>query len=136
MHIDPVLPAFEYVRIRRTGGILGVDQALEVGSNLQANVKCRHRGDRSFELDAVASQELMGALSKLAASGAQKSPRTGADLFHYDVELAFDGKTYRFNSVDLGAHEALVGVMMAANRLIDQDPDPAHIMGMHVGAPA
>jgi hypothetical protein len=136
MHIEPVLPAFEYVRIRRTGGILGVDQALEVGSNLQANVTCRHSGDRSFALDAVASQELMGALSKLATSGATASPRTGADLFNYDVELAFDGTTYHFNSVDLGAHEALVGVMMAANRLIDQDPDPAHIMQMHVGAPA
>lgn len=136
MHIEPVIPDFEYVKIRRTGGILGVDESLQIGPDLAAKVTDRHRGDRSFELDAYSAQELMSALSTLAASNAKSSTRTGCDLFHYDIELKYGGTTYRFNSVDLGADEALHGVTLAANRLIDQNPKQFHIMDLHVGAEA
>jgi hypothetical protein len=121
MHIEPVIPDFEYVRIRRTGGILGVDESLHIGSDLAAK---------------FTAQELMSALSTLAASNAKSSTRTGCDLFHYDIELKYGGTTYRFNSVDLGADEALHGVTIAANQLIDRDPQQFHIMDLHVGAEA
>ncbi|MCB0880047.1 MAG: hypothetical protein KDC46_13835 [Thermoleophilia bacterium] len=134
MYIAPVFPEFKYVKIRRTGGILGVDQSLHVGSDLDAKVTDRHRGDRTFELDAFTSQELMKALAELVERNPDPSTRQGCDLFHYDIELAYDGKVYHFDSVDLGADEALHGVMLAANQLIDKDPNPVHIMQLHVDA--
>lgn len=136
MHIEPTFPDFNYVRIRRTGGILGVDQSLHLDRDLQASVEDRHRGDRTFTLDAWTSQELMAALSRLVERNPPPSTRTGCDLFHYDIELSFGGSTYRFNSVDLGADEALHGVSLAANRLIDRNPAPFHPMQLHVAANA
>jgi hypothetical protein len=131
MYIEPPLTGFDYVTIRRTGGILGVNQLLHVDGELRARVEDRHAGTRAFELDAFTSQELLHALATLAERQPAPSPRTGCDLFHYDIELAVDGRVYRFNTVDIGADEALHGVMLAANRLIEHDPLPFHVMSLH-----
>ncbi len=133
MYVEPVFHDLDYVRIRRTGGILGVDQSLHVDASLTASVQDRHRGDRSFQLDAFTSQELMQALATLVARNPAPSSRTGCDLFHYDIELSFGGTVHHFSSVDLGADEALHGVTLAANRLIDRNPNPLHIMRLNVG---
>ena len=128
MNVAPVIPEFEYVTIRRTGGLLGVDESLHVGRDLSAAVTDRHRGDRSFSLDAITSQELMHSLASLVDRNPDPSSRRGCDLFHYDIELSYGGRVFHFNSVDLGADEALHGVMLAANRLIDADPAPSSVM--------
>ncbi len=133
MLIDPVLPDFEFVRIRRSGGLLGVDESLTIDRDLEAKVSDRMRGDRSFALDAHASQELMEALKTLVERNPGASTSHGADLFHYDIELTSGGTSYHFSSVDLGADEALHGVMLAANRLIESGgSDAAHIMRLTV----
>ena len=134
MHIEPIIPNFDHVTIRRTGGIVGMDQSLHIDRELGARVTDRIAGDRSFALDAWSAQELMVALSKLAARQPASSSAKGYDLFHYDIELAFDGTVYHIDSVDLGADEALHGVMMAANRLMDGEIEPIHIMSLHTGA--
>ena len=61
----------------------------------------------------------------------EASTRQGCDLFHYDIELAYNGTVYRISSVELGAEEALAGVMFAANSLIDAPRDPIHAMSLH-----
>ena len=38
MHIEPLIPEFRSVTIRKTGGILGVDQTLRLDADLQAAV--------------------------------------------------------------------------------------------------
>ncbi|MCW2924365.1 MAG: hypothetical protein JWM98_1769 [Thermoleophilia bacterium] len=135
MHIEPVMPHFEYLTVRRTGGILGVDQTLHVDGNLTGRVSDRGLGDRALNLDAFTSQELMTAVSTLIARNPGASTRRGFDLFHYDIEVASDGKVYRFSTVELGADEALHGVMLASDRLIANDPDPFHTMTLHTIAP-
>ena len=132
MHIEPLIPDFDHVTIRRTGGIMGVDETLHLDSNLAAVVKDRHRGDRTFELDAYSSHELMVALSRLLEVNPGPSSRTGADLFHYDIELSVGGQVKRFRSVDLGADEALHGVMLAARNIGHTDQNPFHTMALHV----
>lgn len=134
MYIEPALPDFEYVTIRRTGGFVGVDETLHVDRDLAARVADRHHGDRAFELDAFTSQELMTALARLVATNPAPSTSRGFDLFNYNVELSIDGRIHVFHSVDLGADEALHGVMLAANRLVRQDPDPIHPMTLHTKA--
>lgn len=134
MHIEPIIPDFNFVRIRRTGGILGVDQSIHVDRGLSATVEDRFAGTRSFDLDAASSHELMVALSTLVARNPEPSRRTGCDLFHYDIELSYAGRVYTFSSVDLGADEALHGVTLAAGRLIDNEPLPFRTMQLHVGA--
>jgi hypothetical protein len=136
MYIEPILPDFQYVKIRRTGGILGVDQSLHVDGSLAATVSDRMSGTRRFALDAMGSAQLMHALSQLVARDPQPSTRRGCDLFHYDIELSYGGTIYRFNSVDLGADEALHGVTLAANQLIDHQPKPFQTMQLHVEAGA
>lgn len=135
MHIEPVMPDFEYVKIRRSGGIMGADQSLSIDRDLVAHVRDRRAGERSFNLDAFSAQELMQALAMLAERNPAPSTRKGCDMFHYDVELSVGGVVHRFHSVDIGADEALHGVMFAANRLIERDPDPVHIMSLHTQAP-
>lgn len=132
MHIEPIIPDFDHVTIRRTGGILGVDETLHLDRRLGAVVSDRLRGDRVFELDAFASQELMQALTQLLATNPAPSTRRGADLFHYDIELSVAGQVHRFRSVDLGADEALHGVMLAARRIQQGDPAPIHTMTLNV----
>ena len=132
MHIEPVIPDFEYVKIRRTGGIVGVDELLHVDQTLAASVTDRLGGDRRFELDAFTSQELMHALSRLVAVNPAPSDRRGFDMFHYDVELGIGGRVHTFHSVDVGADEALHGVMLAAQRLVRADPAPLHPMTLHL----
>ncbi|MCW2949381.1 MAG: hypothetical protein JWN41_394 [Thermoleophilia bacterium] len=135
MRIEPTLPQFDYVTIRRTGGIMGVDQTLHVDRELDASVTDRHFGDRAFNLDAYMSQELMAALSTLIARNPTASTRVGCDLFHYDIEVASGGTVHRFSSVDLGADEALHGVMLAANDLMSHQLAPAKSMTLHAVAP-
>lgn len=132
MHIDPIIPGFDFVTIRRTGGILGVDEMLQVDRRGGAVVSDRLRGDRLLTLDAYQSQELMSALATLVERAPAPSTRTGADLFHYDVELSIGGVTHRFQSVDLGADEALHGVMLAANGITRTDDHAIHPMTLHV----
>ena len=136
MHIEPIIPEFHSVTIRRTGGIMGLSETLHIDQDLHATVRDRMRGDRNVQLDASTSQELMSALAKLVATAPEASSASGYDLFHYDVELAWNGHTYRIRSVDLGADEALHGVMLAAGRLIERDPDPFHVMSLHTVAHA
>jgi hypothetical protein len=130
MHLDPVFPDFRSVTIRRTGGFLGVDQTLRIDRDLAATVTDRDE-HHEFQLDAYSSQELLHALSRLATARPEASRRQGCDLFHYDIELAYNGTVYRISSVELGAEEALAGVMFAANSLIDAPRDPIHAMSMH-----
>ncbi len=132
MHIEPLIPDFEYVKIRRTGGIVGVDELLHVDDTLAASVTDRMAGDRRFELDAFTSQELMHALSRLVAVNPAPSDRRGFDMFHYDVELSIGGRVHTFHSVDVGADEVLHGVMLAAQRLVRGDFNPFHTMSMHM----
>ncbi len=132
MHIEPIIPDFDYVKIRRTGGILGVDETLHVDRHFGASVSDRIAGDRVFELDAYTSQELMHALARLAQVNPAPSRRRGFDMFTYDVELSIGGKLQTFHSVDVGADEALHGVMLAANRLVREDPAPFHPMNLHM----
>lgn len=132
MHIEPVIPDFDYVKIRRTGGILGVDELLHVDRTLAASVTDRIAGDRLFELDAFTSQELMHALARLVEVKPDPSTRRGCDMFHFDVELSIGGRLQTFHSIDVGADEALHGVMLAANRLIREDPAPFHTMSLHM----
>lgn len=136
MYIEPIFPGFNYVRIRRTGGILGVDQSLHIDETLAATVADRFAGDRKFALDATSSQELMAALSTLVNKNPAPSSRTGCDLFHYDIELSYAGQIYTFSSVDLGADEALHGVTLAAGKIMDNNPFPFQPMQLHVGAAA
>ncbi len=136
MHIEPLVPDFDYVKIRRTGGLLGVNQSLHVDRDLKARVSDLHAGDRAFDLDAYTSQELMAALATFIARNPGASDGRGWDLFHYDIELSAGGRVYHVNTVELGADEAIHGVMLAANRLIQQDPNPFHPMTMHTMAPA
>jgi hypothetical protein len=131
MHIEPVIPEFHSVTIRRSGGIMGLNETLHIDEDLHATVRDRRRGDRSVQLDAYTSQELMTALATLVERAPKASTATGYDLFNYDVELAWNGHTYRISSVDLGADEALHGVMLAAGKLIERDPDPFHVMSLH-----
>ena len=46
MYIEPALPDFKHVTIRRTGGIVGLDQTLVIDKDLNAQVKCRLEGGR------------------------------------------------------------------------------------------
>lgn len=132
MHIEPVIPDFDYVTIRRTGGFVGVDERLHVDGSLAASVTDRIAGNRRFDLDAFTSQELMQALAHLVAINPAPSERQGFDMFHYDVELSIGGRVHTFHSVDVGADEALHGVMLAAQRLVREDPAPFHPMELHV----
>ncbi|MCW2921349.1 MAG: hypothetical protein JWL76_1223 [Thermoleophilia bacterium] len=132
MHIEPIIPDFDFVKIRRSGGFVGVDETLQVDRNFAASVTDRMSGDRTFELDAFTSQELMHALARLAQVKPEPSSHNGFDMFHYDVELSIGGNLQAFHSVDVGADEALHGVMLAANRLVHDDPNPFHTMTLHV----
>jgi len=134
MYIDPVIPDFQYVKIRRSGGIMGVRQELHVDGNLEARVQDSFAGNRAFNLDAYTSSELMNALARLQRDRPGPSTAKGCDFFHYDIELSAGGQVYRISSVDLGADEALHGVMFAANRLIEGDPFPIHPMSLHTQA--
>jgi hypothetical protein len=136
MHIEPVFNDFKGVTIRRTGGIAGLSQTLHIDQDLRATVHDRHAGDRTVQLDAWQAQELMAALGTLVERNPAASTAQGYDLFNYDVELAWNGHTYRINSVDLGADEALHGVMLAAGKLIAKDPEPFHVMSLHTLAHA
>ena len=136
MYIEPALPDFKHVTIRRTGGIVGLDQTLVIDKDLNAQVKCRLEGERRFQLDAFTSQELMQALATFAEIRPTASNAKGADMFNYDIELTWNGDTYRVHSVDVGADDALHGVMFAANRLMAKGYEPPmHIMSLH-DAPA
>lgn len=132
MHIEPVIPDFDYVKIRRTGGLVGVDELLHVDRTLAAAVTDRMAGDRRFELDAFTSQELMHALSRLVSVNPRPSSQNGFDMFHYDVELSIGGRVHTFHSVDVGADEALHGVMLAAQRIVREDFNPFHTMSLHM----
>ena len=136
MHIEPVFQDFKGVTIRRSGGIAGLAQSLHLDEHLLATVQDQHAGDRTVQLDAWQAQELMAALATLVERNPGASTAKGYDLFHYDVELAWNGHTYRISSVDLGADEALHGVMLAAGKLIANDPDPFHVMSLHTLAHA
>lgn len=132
MYIEPALPEFKHVTIRRTGGIIGMDQTLTIDGDLSAHVKCRMDGERTFQLDAFTSQELMQALAKFAAERPAASNARGADMLNYDIELSWNGNTYRVRSVDVGADDALHGVMFAANHLMASGYEPPmHIMSLH-----
>ena len=132
MIIDSILPAFSKVVIRRSGGFAGLSQTLTVDQSLKARVDCSHSGERAFQLDAHASQELMQALVRVATEQPKSSPAQGADMFTYDIELSWSGKTYRISSVDVGADDALHGVMFAANRLMAPSyQQPIHVMSLH-----
>ena len=130
MHIEPVLNDFDYVTIRRTGGIMGANQRLHIDKDLTASIQDRHVGDRVLDLDAFTAHDLMVALSHLIERNPGPSTARGADFFHYDVEIACGGVVHTFHSVDLGADEALQGVMIAANNLL-ANPQPIHAMTMH-----
>jgi len=137
MHIEPIIPSeFTAITIRRTGGIRGMDQTVRVDRRLIADVRDERAGDRTFALDAWSAQELMTAVSTLVARRPSASSRQGCDLFHYDIAVESGGTVLHFSSVELGADEALHGVMLAANRLIDGSPEPIHTMSLHAQAPA
>ena len=133
MHIEPIIPDFEYATIRRTGGILGVDETLHIDRRDTVAVKSRLTGDRVFEVDAFTSQELMHALARLVEVNPGPSTHRGFDMFHYDIELNIGGRVHTFHSVDVGADDALHGVMIAAARLAELDPaNTVHPMELHV----
>lgn len=134
MHIEPIIPDFQYVRIHRTGGIMGVNQTLHIDEDYDAVVKDSRTGIRTGTLDAFTSSELMSALARLASERPGPSTARGCDLFEYDIELAVGGNVFRVSSVDLGADEALHGVMLAANRLLDGELNPIHPMSLHTQA--
>lgn len=136
MHIEPALPDFHGVTIRRSGGIMGMDQTLTIGEDLNAKVICSRTGEHAFALDAFTAQELMQALATFAAERPTASTARGADMFNYDIELSWNGSTYRVRSVDVGADDALHGVMFAANRLMNErDEQPVHVMQLHDARP-
>lgn len=132
MHIEPVFAEFNHVTIRRTGGIMGMDQTMRLDRSLRAEITDRRRDtNRTMQLDAITSQQLMSALARFAERRPEPSTKRGCDMFHYDIELSWNGTTYRVRSVDLGADEALRGVMLAARRLLDQQQDDYHMMELH-----
>jgi hypothetical protein len=129
MYIEPALPAFDYVTIRRSGGFIGLDQALHIDRDLDAHVSDRIAGSsHSFTLDAYTANELMVALARLTQARPEPSHTLGCDMLRYDIELSAGGTVYHISSVDLGADEALHGVMLAANHLLDGEPFPIHPM--------
>lgn len=131
MHIEPAVPDFKYVRIIKSGGFAGVMQSITLDQGLNADVNCGRTGNRKFTLDAHSSQELMNALATTLARKPMASTAQGCDLFEYDIEIAWGTNVYRVHSVDLGADEALLGVMYAANKLIEcSAPEDAHIMSV------
>jgi hypothetical protein len=141
MHIEPILPDFQFLRLTRSGGILGVTQTLHVTPDMQAAMTDSHAtwGTRTVQLDAYTAQELMAAMSTLAVTRPGPSTRRGADMFSYDIELGWGGHVYRVHSVDIGADEALHGVMMAASRVLageSADPLAGDGMTLHTVAPA
>lgn len=136
MHIESIVPGFNYVRIRRSGGVMGVDQTLHINDALEAVVNDRRIGTRTGSLDAYTANEMMTALARLARERPQASTAAGYDLFEYDIELAAGGTVFHISSVDLGADEALHGVMLAANRLLDGELEPIHPMSLHAVAHA
>lgn len=134
MQIDPIVSDFQYVRIRRSGGIMGVQQTVHVDDDFDAVVQDSFHGTRSGTLDAQAASELMSALARMRAAQPVASRARGCDLFQYDIELAAGGTVYHVSSVDLGADEALHGVMLAANRLLDGQLAPSNPMSLHTQA--
>ncbi|MCW2923930.1 MAG: hypothetical protein JWM98_1334 [Thermoleophilia bacterium] len=146
MLVAPVNASFDRVVIRRTGGIAGIDQTLTVGKDLAATVACRRDGDRSFQLDAAQAQELVHALSRVATERPTGNAAQVRDGLGYDIELTWNGQTYHVHGADVGADDALHGVMFAANRLMaGEEAAPFHTMEVHdvpreepvsVGAPA
>ncbi|MBC7644988.1 MAG: hypothetical protein H7123_07665 [Thermoleophilia bacterium] len=136
MIIAPNLPDFQYLKVTRSGGIRGVTQTPNVDQHLRAAVTDTFAGARLFTLDAQAAQELMTSLTALASHRSAPSTTRGYDMFHYDIELAWGRNVYVVHSVDVGADEALHGVMMAANNLITDTGLPrAGHMTLHNQAP-
>jgi len=132
MIIEPMLPDFQYLMVTRSGGLAGATQTLKVDQHLRAAVTDTLAGARLFTLDARIAQELMASLALMAARHPAASAARGCDLFHYDIELAWGGNVYVVHSVDIGAGEALHGVIMAANNLMaEPESGPVRRMTLH-----
>lgn len=117
--------AFEGVQIRRTGGYAGMDDEIRVTPNMVATITSRHAGEHTYELDEAAGQELLTALAKLAdAPETERGERRPIpDAFQYDIELTWNGKVIHIHDADIGADDALHGVMYAANNLLTAVPE-------------
>ncbi len=114
---------FKSLRITRSGGIGGFHDAVEIDAKMLAKVSRSLGANHEFELDAKTAEDLMHAVVKLAEKQPGAATTPGADMFQYDIELTWNGKTYNVSTVGIGADEALHGVIMIASRLIDGSQD-------------
>lgn len=119
MPVDRIMPDFQSLTVVKSGGIMGSVERLHVDRTLRTTVSTLG-AEHQFDLDACDAENLLHALADTARRQPGASERRGADLFQYDIELCWNGSVYRVRSVDLGADEALHGIMLVANRLLRQ----------------
>ena len=138
MNVDPVTPSnFRGATIRRTGGFAGLNEEIRIHEDLRATVSCPCHGERTVALDQATAQELLHAFTRVAKERPEPSKAKGCDFMNYDIEMSWNGSTFRVASADVGADDALHGVMYAANRIVNlSKPGERAETELHIAAPS
>ena len=115
-------PEFEYLKVTRSGGFAGFVDSVHLDRELRATVHRQIDGGKQLQLDAREGEELMEALQHLMATAPGTSRPRGADTYHYDIELCWNGNVTTVHVDQLAVDEAVRGVLSVAVRLLDDAP--------------
>jgi hypothetical protein len=118
----PDVSHIDYFKVTRRGGIAGVDEQIEVvarGGKLHANVRAFLKDNANFELDSAHADELTLIAQRLIDASGDTRPRSGADMYHYTIEIGWNGTSRRFEIDGLATDEAIHGALELASRYLD-----------------
>jgi hypothetical protein len=131
--VDPEPSPLEYVRVSRTGGIMGVDEFVHVrrvGERYHTKVQVIAADEHDYELDSARAAELVSYLAQLIARSPADVLEPGADRYHWIVEVAWAGRVHRYEVRGVPTDDALRGVLQLASELMHAaglGPTHAHI---------
>jgi hypothetical protein len=117
--------ALESVRLRRSGGIAGVDESVEiraVDDTLQASTHPFLAEPRTFALDETTAAELIQRAAQVADTQPAATPaRRGADMYHYQLTLAWHGTMQEFEVTGAPTDPALHGMITLLAGLLQRE---------------
>lgn len=116
---------FEYLRVERTGGILGARERVAVDPSFFVKVDAFQRPAREMKLDAAEAEQLIHALADVVARAPHEPGTPMPDQYTYVLEIGWNGQHLTFHIMEAPSDDALRGVLALVRKLLDHPPTDA-----------
>lgn len=124
IRFDPTESPMDGLIIVRTDPVSGRYDRLRIEPNYVAFVERHDAPIREVKLDARDAEDLIHALAETVSGNALWEPALHNELGEptYDIDLQWDGKSYHFAAVTVGADEAIQSVISIVDPLLSEKP--------------